>query len=435
MTDFTLATQRPALLKGFDNEFHILAKLKAPEQPEDTRERKPLNLSIVIDRSGSMSGQPLEEAKKCASMIVNSLKGTDRISVITYDNNADIIVSSTKAVHKTEILRAIEHIRSGGMTDLHSGWLLAAEQVARYKTENSINRVLLLSDGMANTGLTDQYEINSQCSELAETGVTTSTYGLGEHFNERLMVEMGRAGRGQSYYGQKVEDLEDPFREEFDLLSNTIASKLEIFVEYPDFVKLELLNNYTGRDPLWKMPDLAYGGEAWALFKLTIKEGDLQRSGRVDILRSHISYEDINGERVQTPIRSIRLRPVNENAFGALVEDPVIRTRIQEVRAASLQDVAREAADRGDWGAVEVAIKQAEEEAINNAWIRENLKSLRRYAAIRERNAFSKEAMYSADKFRSRLSSSIENSRDYSVDEENIKPMYLRRKEERGKRM
>ena len=74
-------------------------------------------------------------------------------------------------------------------------------------------------------------------------------------------------------------------------------------------------------------------------------------------------------------------------------------------------------------------------EQIDNAWIRENLKSLRRYAAIRERNAFSKEAMYSADKFRSRLSSSIENSRDYSVDEENIKPMYLRRKEERGKRM
>ena len=124
--------------------------------------------------------EPLEEAKKCASMIVNSLKGIDRISVITYDDNADVIVSSTKAVHKTEILRAIERIWSGGMTDLHSGWLLAAEQVARYKTERSINRVLLLSDGMANTGLTDQFEINSQCSELAETGVTTSTYGLGE---------------------------------------------------------------------------------------------------------------------------------------------------------------------------------------------------------------------------------------------------------------
>ena len=69
---------------------------------------------------------------------------------------------------------------------------------------------------MANRGLTDQFEIIAGF-EL-KMGVTTSTYGLGENFNERLMVEMGRAGRGQSYYGQKVEDLEDPFREEFDLL-------------------------------------------------------------------------------------------------------------------------------------------------------------------------------------------------------------------------
>ncbi len=435
MTDFTLTAQRQALLKGFDNEFHVLAKIKAPEQPMETIERKSLNLSIVLDRSGSMDGQPLEEAKKCASMIVSNLKSTDRVSVITYDSEADTIVPSTKAVHKTEILQAIRLVRSGGMTDLHAGWLLGAEQVAKYKTENSINRVLLLSDGMANRGLTDQVEINSQCSKLADTGVTTSTYGLGEHFNERLMVEMGRAGNGQSYYGQKVEDLEDPFKEEFDLLSNTMASKLEIFVEYPDFVKLELLNIYNGRDPLWKMPDLAYGGEAWALFKLYIEERDLKKCDREDVLRSHISYDNLDGERIQTPVRSIRLRPINENAFGALVEDPIIKTRIQELKAASLQDIAREAADRGDWGAVEYSIQQAEEEASDNAWIKENLNSLRRYAALRERNAFSKEAMYSADKYRSRLASSVENSQEYSIGKESMKPMYLRRKEQRGKRM
>ena len=88
MTEFTLTAQRPALVEGFDNEFHILAKLKAPEQPIDDRERKPLNISLVIDRSGSMQGRPLKEAKKCACMIVNSLKSTDRVSVIAYDNRA-----------------------------------------------------------------------------------------------------------------------------------------------------------------------------------------------------------------------------------------------------------------------------------------------------------------------------------------------------------
>ena len=77
----------------------------------------------------------------------------------------------------------------------------------------------------------------------------------------------------------------------------------------------------------------------------------------------------------------------------------------------------------------------AEEEAVGNAWIRENLKSLRRYAAMRERNAFSKEAIYSADKYRSRLAARFESNEHYSLREENVKPMYLRRKEERGKRM
>lgn len=435
MTEFTLTTQRPALLEGFDNEFHILAKLQAPEQPTEERPRKSLNLSLVIDRSGSMRGRPLEEAKKCACMIVNCLKSNDRISIIAYDSRAEVIVPSTKVYNAEQIINSIRNIFCQGMTDLHAGWLLGAEEVARYKTENSVNRVLLLSDGMANRGLTDTFEINSQCSELAETGVTTSTYGLGENFNEELMVDIGRAGRGQSYYGQTVEDLEDPFREEFDLLSNIMATNLKIFVECPNFINLKLLNRYRGTMPNWSMPDLAYGGEAWALFKLKINNEDLERCNREDIFRSHISYLNMDGERVETPVRSIRLRPINQNAFGAVVEDETIKTRIQEIRAAELQDLARESANRGDWGAVEHVLRVTEDEAADNAWIRENLKSLRRYASLRQRSAFSKEAMYSADKYRSRLSSNVETSQEYSLREENFKPMYLRRKEERGKRM
>ena len=435
MTEFTLTAQRPALVEGFDNEFHILAKLKAPEQPIDDRERKPLNISLVIDRSGSMQGRPLKEAKKCACMIVNSLQSTDRVSVIAYDNRAEVIVPSTKVYNASQITNAIRTISCQGMTDLHAGWLLGAEEVARYRTDRSINRVLLLSDGMANKGLTNSLEISNQCSELAETGVTTSTYGLGEDFNEQLMVDLGRAGRGQSYYGQTVEDLEDPFREEFDLLSNIMATNLKIFVECPTFVRFELLNRYRGQSPTWEMPDLAYGGEAWALFKLTIRNSDLEQCNNSDVFRSHISFTNLEGERMETPVRSIRLRPINQNAFGAVVEDQVVKVRIQEIRAAELQDRAREAANRGDWDEVDYAIRMAEKEAVGNAWIRENLKSLRRYAAMRERNAFSKEAIYSADKYRSRLAARFESNEHYSLREENVKPMYLRRKEERGKRM
>ena len=290
MTEFLLKAQRPALLEGFDNEIHILAKLTAPSAPKKLKKRKSLNLSIVIDRSGSMAGQPLEEAKKCAIMIVNSLDKGDRISIITYHSQVELLVPSTITENKSSMISAISSITTAGTTALHAGWLMGAEQVAQFKSASSINRVLLLSDGAANVGLTRLEEIIPQCSKLAETGVTTSTYGLGQHFNEDLMIEMAKAGQGQGYYGETAEDLADPFKEEFDLLTNTMATNLEIFVEYPTFVSLELLNTYIGADPKWKMPDLAYEGEAWALFKLNIKQENLNQCSNVDILRSHISY-------------------------------------------------------------------------------------------------------------------------------------------------
>ena len=435
MTKFSLKAQRPALVEGFDNEVHVLAKLIAPPAPKSSKNRKPLNLSIVIDRSGSMGGQPLEEAKKCATIIVNSLMSEDRISVVTYHSTSEVVVPSTQLIDKRSILALINEIEVGGQTDLHAGWLLGAEQVAKFKTKTSINRVLLLSDGAANIGLTEISEITPRCAQLADTGVTTSTYGLGRHFNEELMLEMAKSGQGQGYYGETAEDLEDPFREEFNLLANTMATNVEIFVEYPSFVSLDLTNSYIGKDPIWKLPNLAYEGEAWALFKLNINEKNLKDCKTTDILRSHLSYDDLDGKKVQTQVESIRLKPINQNAFGALVEDEEIKSRILEIRAASFQDRAREAANREDWTEVAVIMGEAKAEAGDNSWIAENLHALEQYAKRRETRAFSKEAMYSADKFRTRLSCSYEQNDVYNRSEENTKAMYLRRKLERGKRM
>ena len=436
MTTFTLTPQRSALMKGHDNEFHILAKLIAPKLPSTPISRKKLNLSIVIDRSGSMEGTPIEEAKNCAKMIINSLNSDDRVSVVAYDSVVETIVPSTKVLNKEKIISSISRIYSRGMTALYEGWLTGAEQVARHKNVNNINRVLLLSDGCANEGPSSISEIVPQCSKLAETGVTTSTYGLGQDFNEELMIAMAKSGLGKGYYGQTAQDLEDPFREEFELLANTMATNIEIFVEYPDFIKLELLNRYPGQDPKWKLPDLAYEGEAWALFKLSVLEENMKKCEKVDLLKSHITYKDLEGKLVKTPVETIRLKPVDENAFGALLENSEIKSRIAEIRAATLQDHARFAAQQGDWDGVENIILKAKNEAGENAWIQETLSNLKKYSERRDRQAFSKEASYSSDKFRNRLTHSINESPvSYDYNEEIIKPAYLRRKQEQGKKM
>ena len=92
----------------------------------------------------------------------------------------------------------------------------------------------------------------------ADEGITTSTYGLGHDFNEDLMVQMAASGLGQGYYGETADDLADPFREEFELLLNTLATNLRLKAESPEFVELQLLNNFrnngiNGQCPMWHL--------------------------------------------------------------------------------------------------------------------------------------------------------------------------------------
>lgn len=434
MLNLKITPQRPALLKGFDNEFHALLQVNAEEQAHISERSKSLNLAIVIDRSGSMSGKPLDEAKACAIMMVEQMHANDRIAIVSYDNEAQLVVPSTQCLNKQEIISRIRMISRGGMTALHAGWLMGAEEVAKYKKENSLNRVLLLSDGNANQGLTDIDQIKSQCSQLADAGVTTSTYGLGHNFNETLMIEMSSGGLGQGYYGETAEDLADPFKEEFELLQNTVATNLQLRVETPGIVGLKLLNNYRRSGEGWSMPDIAAGGEGWALFKLVIKRYDIGERP-LEVLRCALSYLDKEGNQQKTDPVKLILEPLSPNAFEAVLEDEKVKSRVAEMLVASYQQEAREAAQEGDWERVDRIVADAKIIAKDDLWMQNSLASLEKYSRRRQREQFSKEAMYSADRMSKRLIADDEAHVAYSRDLELRKASYLRRKTERGKRM
>ncbi|MFZ4601952.1 MAG: vWA domain-containing protein [Caulobacterales bacterium] len=433
--DLSLTPARAALLEGHDTEVHVLVAIAAPDAPATTAPRAPLNLAIVLDRSGSMAGRPLEEAKKCAEHMIRGLTPADRVAVVSFDDHVETVVPSQDVESQDRIAAAVRKIIAGGSTNLHGGWLAGAENVGARVQPGALSRVILLTDGQANVGESNPDRIADDCARLAAAGVTTSTYGLGASFNEDLLQAMASSGGGQSYFGETAEDLMDPFREEFDLMRAICARKIRLKLEAPRGVEASVLNlkrvDAEGRAIL---PDVAYGGVTWALVRLRVPAGHVE-TGRSDVhvLTAELIYETANGEQRSCAPAHLRLARVPVAAFGAVPEDPVVKARVQEVRGANLQDLARDAAVKGDWERVDTLIAEARFEAADNEWAQASISALETIAATRDEFRFSKEAAYKSAKMRARLYDRAEGV-GYDEDLEKSKRSYLRRKPQEGKK-
>ena len=173
----------------------LLIRVQAPAAPA-LQQRAPLRLSLVVDRSGSMDGQPLTEALRCVNHIAERLLPTDQLAVVLYDHQIQIPFPLHPANQAAAVAQTLARIDSGGSTDLFGGWQAGARQLEAADPV-AISRVLLLSDGQANHGLTDVSQIADHCAQWLTQGVSTSTVGLGQGFNEELMIAMARAGAGQ----------------------------------------------------------------------------------------------------------------------------------------------------------------------------------------------------------------------------------------------
>ena len=196
---------RPAL-SHIDKDFHVLVRLQS--EHKEGFKRTPLNLALVVDRSGSMEGPKLREAKRCVSDLIKRMHPEDQVGLVQYDDHVDTIVPLTPVEQVSGIIDAlVQGITSNGSTDLHSGWLRGGEMLAPNAGHESTCHVILLSDGQANVGLLDTTRISEQVSALASAGVTTTTVGLGADFNEELMTAIAQAGHGNAHYGERAIDL------------------------------------------------------------------------------------------------------------------------------------------------------------------------------------------------------------------------------------
>lgn len=433
-----LDPRRSALLAGHANTVEILVRITAPPRPAgayESQPRPPFNLALVLDRSGSMSGQPLAEACRCAHAMIQRLDARDRAALVVFDDQVNVLVTSRPVTDQRPFQAALGMVQEGGCTNLHGGWVQGAGEVARHLRPDSLNRIVLLSDGNANQGLCDLQEIARQCAELAGTGVTTSTYGLGNHFNEELMVSMAKAGMGNPYYSDTADDLLDKFEEEFALMQALCARRLRLLARTVPGVKLELLNDYpSGGDGIWRLPDLAYDSEAWAVLRLNVSHQEIEGADErpLPLLEVELAWTDLAGQVRSGVAATLALPVLPAAAFGAVAEDERVTARLAEIESAGLQLQARTAARQGDWDRVDRLLAKAKRLARDHPWLDAVISEMEKLAAARDDARFSKESYYSSQRMSSRLSAPDESARDPDIGDDI--PMFLRRQSLQGKK-
>jgi Ca-activated chloride channel family protein len=177
--------------------------------------RAPVNVAIVLDRSGSMSGRKIEEAKRAAIMAIERLRDDDIVSVVTYQSTGNVLVPATKLHDREAVRAAIRRIRAGGNTALFAGVSKGARELRKFLDRNRVNTLLLLSDGLANVGPSSPGELAQLGASLGREGIAVTTIGLGLRYNEDLMTRLAMASDGNHFFVEDERDLEAAFATEF----------------------------------------------------------------------------------------------------------------------------------------------------------------------------------------------------------------------------
>jgi Ca-activated chloride channel family protein len=221
---------------------HIV--LNAPGRRQDETTRPAASVALVLDRSGSMDGQKMTMAREAVAHATKLLRPTDHLALVCYDEDVTTILERTPATAEAKkvALERLAKVSARGSTDLHAGWLQGAQQVQPTATDASVTKVMLLTDGLANHGIVDADEIIAAAQRLREAGVTTSTFGVGQDFNEHLLSRMATAGGGHFYFIERPKQIPDFLASELGETLEVVARDVVLQIDCDPGVDAMIVN-------------------------------------------------------------------------------------------------------------------------------------------------------------------------------------------------
>lgn len=327
---------------------NILLRFRAdtPESP-----RRNLNLSLVIDRSGSMAGASLHHALKAAESVVDQLEPDDTLSVVVYDDAVDTPVTPQPVTDKAALKTAIRRVRAGGITNLSGGWLKGCEHVKTHLDPQKINRVLLLTDGHANMGIQDPNILTATSGQKAEEGISTTTLGFAQGFNEDLLIGMARAARGNFYFIQSIDEATEVFSIELDSLRAVVGQNLIVTLELGegvsvvDTLSLAKFSQNDAGSIVLTLGDLYEGEDKLLGLSLAIASAQV---GELPVMKLHYSADVVQNERFHCVSGTVEVvAKIGTVEEAALAASSNIIFELSRLTIAKAKETALDEAEQG----------------------------------------------------------------------------------------
>jgi len=311
--------------------------------------RPDLNLSLVLDRSGSMEGEKMIRAREAAMFCVEQMLPTDRLSVVTFDEHIDVLFASEPVTNKQSMKDLISRVTARGSTALHEAWVRGGLTVSEHMLDQGINRVVLITDGLANVGITNTDEIVSQAMGLFHRGVSTSTIGIGADFNEDLLMPMAQAGGGNAWHVVEPNDMQHIFQIELEGLIAQFAHTVSLSLIPADGVRIiDVLNDFelteTGR---YRLPNLQSGSPLDIVAQLKVGAEEVGTQMRLLDLRLGFTPQDAKNAEVLKQAHTVEFATRAE-AERDPVNHEVIKT-VQFLMNARARNEAMKRMDQGDY--------------------------------------------------------------------------------------
>jgi Ca-activated chloride channel family protein len=343
------------VLRG-TSDTHIAVTVRAPELAE-ARERPPVNLSIVIDRSGSMEGKPLADAKAAARHLVELLGPRDRIAIITYSTGAELIVpmQMASASSRAHALQMIDAIDSSGGTNISQGLMVGSEALAA--SGDGLRRLVLISDGQANEGLVGAHRLAELAATSAAGGTAITSVGVGLDFDERTMSAIAIAGRGRYYFVEDTARIASLFERELADLGLTVASDAELLVTpAPGVEVIDAFGYHPRRDRasvIVPIADLRSGEVRKVVLRVRVTTAG---AGRMDLASLQLSWRPRDQGRVVAGTTDVAVAITDDAGAVLAHRDREIVRQVEEIQTAQAVDEAADAYERGDHGAAGVIL-------------------------------------------------------------------------------